>query len=315
MNSVIQGIHHVTAIGGDPQRSIDFYVGLLGLRQVKKTVNFDDPSAYHFYYGDANGSPGSIVTFFYWPGGDADGRVGSGQATALVFSAAPASLSFWHRRLESHGVEVERQERFGEEVLSFRDPDGIPVEIVAVEFDARSGWDGAGVPQEVALRGLHAAELTVVEASLTAALLTEGMGFRMVRREGNRTRYEVGDGGSGRYADVIEGAGERGLGGVGTIHHMAWSVPDVDAERAKQAEFRSAGLGVSAVMDRDYFRSIYYREPGGILFELATAGPGFAVDEDFESLGTQLRLPRQHEALRAEIERLLPVVEPAPVLS
>ena len=315
MKPEITGIHHVTAIASDPQRNIDFYAGLLGLRMVKKTVNFDDPSAYHLYYGDEHGSPGSIVTFFYWPGHDARGRVGSGQTTALVFSAPEGSLGYWQERLGKHGVEVERKERFGEEVLAFVDPDRIPVEIVAVANDSRSGWTGAGVPEEHALRGLHTAELTVAFAAPTEGLLSIEMGFRLVKREGDRARFEAGPGGSGHYADVIQSAGPRGAGGSGTIHHIAWSVPDDETELKKQDELVASGYHVSPVMDRDYFHSIYYREKGGILFEIATENPGFAVDESPASLGTGLKLPKQHEHLRARIEQILPPLQPAASLS
>lgn len=308
----ITGIHHVTAIASDPQKNIDFYAGLLGLRQVKKTVNFDDPSAYHLYYGDEHGTPGSIVTFFYWPGHEARGRIGSGQTTALVFSAPPASLAWWQERLARHGVTVERKTRFGEEVLAFVDPDEIPVEIVAVAEDSRSGWTGSGIPAEHVIRGLHTAELTVAFAAPTEALLSIEMQFRLVKREGDRARFEAGPGGSGRYADVIEApSAKRGSGGSGTIHHIAWSVPDDATELAKQSELQDSGYQVSPVMDRDYFHSIYYRERGGILFEIATETPGFAVDEPAASLGTALKLPRQFESHRAKIEQLLPPVEAA----
>lgn len=307
MKREITGIHHVTAIASDPQRNIDFYAGLLGLRLVKKTVNFDDPSAYHLYYGDEKGTPGSIVTFFYWPGHEARGRRGSGQTTALVFSAPAASLGYWAERLQRNGIAVERKARFGEEVLSFSDPDQIAVEIVEVADDARAGWTGSGIPREHALRGLHTAELTVGFAAPTEGLLSMEMGFRLVKREGNRARFEAGPGGSGRYADVIEDSVlPRGTGGSGTIHHIAWSVPDDETELAKQTELQKSGYQVSPVMDRDYFHSIYYRERGGILFEIATETPGFAVDEAPDALGTGLKLPKQFTELRARIEAVLP---------
>lgn len=315
MKPEITGIHHVTAIASDPQRNIDFYAGLLGLRMVKKTVNFDDPSAYHLYYGDESGSPGSIVTFFYWPGHEARGRIGSGQTTALVFSAPPASLDFWQERLERCGIPVVRRTRFGEEVLAFADPDKIPVEIVAVENDTRRGWARGGIPMEHVLRGLHTAELTVGFAAPTEGLLSIEMGFRLVKREGDRARFEAGPGGSGRYADVIESKAARGTGGSGTIHHIAWSVPDDETELAKKAELQRSGYPVSPVMDRDYFHSIYYREKGGILFEIATENPGFAVDETPDSLGAGLKLPKQHEHLRARIEQVLPPLQPAASIS
>jgi glyoxalase family protein len=307
MRDQITGIHHITAIASEPKRNLAFYAGLLGLRLVKKTVNFDDPSAYHLYYGDATGSPGSIVTFFYWPGLEAKGRVGAGQATAIVLSAPVASLDFWQDRLKDHEVEVARRVRFGEEILSFEDPDGIPVEIVAVANDERQGWTGSGIPPQHALRGLHTAELTVRKAQATEDLLAGTMEFRLVKREGNRARFEAGPGGSGHYADVVEnGTASSRANGVGTIHHIAWSIPDDASQIKKMKELHQAGFQSSPVMDRDYFHSIYYREKGGILFEIATENPGFAVDEAPESLGNELRLPKQFEKARQRIEQLLP---------
>ena len=310
----ITGLHHITAIASDPQRNVDFYTGLLGLRLVKKTVNFDDPSAYHLYYGDETGSPGSIVTFFYWPGHAGRGRVGSGQNTAIVFSAPAGSLDFWQERLRAEGLAAERRARFGEEVLAFADPDGIPLELVAVADDARAGWTGAGIPARHALRGLHTAELTVRDAGPTEKIVTDTMGYRLVKREGNRTRFEAAAGGGpGRYIDVIgDASAAPGLGGTGTIHHIAWSVPDDAAELAMQERLQRDGYPVSDVRDRDYFHSIYYRERGGILFEIATAAPGFAIDEPAGSLGSELRVPKQFQHVRARIERLLPPIK-APV--
>ncbi|MBE2214582.1 MAG: ring-cleaving dioxygenase [Opitutaceae bacterium] len=307
MNTLIHGIHHVTAIASDPQRNVDFYAGLLGLRLVKKTVNFDDPSAYHLYYGDTNGAPGSIVTFFYWPGGAGRGRVGAGQSTRLSFSAAPESLTYWVERLTAHGVAALRQIRFGEDVVTFVDPDGIPIEIVGAVGDSRNGWSGAGVPQEHALRGLHTTELTVTRAEPTTQLLTGVMGYRHVRSEGGRARYATVLRTPGTFIDVIAGADAvEGIGGVGTIHHVAWGVVDDAAQKNAHALLTGAGFVVSPVRDRSYFRSIYYRERGGILFEIATDIPGFAVDEPVDSLGTALKLPGQFEPARREIEALLP---------
>ena len=308
------GLHHLTAIASDPQANVDFYTGLLGLRLVKRTVNFDDPTAYHLYYGDATGSPGSIVTFFYWAGYEARGRVGAGQATTLVFSVPPASLDFWLERLRSHGVDASRRNRFGEDVVAFADPDGIPIELVAEEADARAGWQAhPDVPTAQALRGLHTAELTVRTAGPTETLLTGPMGYRLVRREGNRARFEAANGGgSGHWIDVIADANAAsGLSGAGTVHHLAWSVPDDSTELILQQRLRQFGYAVSEVRDRNYFHSIYYREPGGVLFEIATEAPGFAVDEPVSALGTALKLPAQFERARAEIERRLPLLAPA----
>jgi glyoxalase family protein len=306
MNEHVTGLHHLTAIATDPQANIDFYAGLLGLRLVKKTVNFDDPSAYHLYYGDAQGTPGSIVTFFYWPGAPR-GRNGSGATTAITLSAPPASLGYWQDRLQRHDVALERRQRFSEEVIAFNDPDGIPVEIVAVENDPRQPWTGAGVPAEHALRGMHTAELTVRDARPTEDLLTGPMNFRLVRRDGNRARFEAGPGGSGRYADVIgDPKAARATGGAGTIHHIAFRVATDEAQLEMQERLFEASYHVSEVRDRDYFHSIYYRERGGILFEIATDVPGFAVDEPADSLGTALKLPKQIEHAREQIEALLP---------
>ncbi len=308
----ITGLHHVTAIASDPQRNIDFYAGLLGLRLVKKTVNFDDPSAYHLYYGDETGSPGSILTFFYWPGGAGRGRVGAGQVTRLSFSVPAASLNFWENRLQRHGVAAARVRRLGEEVLTFQDPDGIPVELVEVPTDVRTGWMGGVIAGDRALRGLHTTEITLRDSSATEKLLVDVMGFRRLAREGDRTRYEVGAGGSGAYLDVIiAGGASRGLGGVGTVHHIAFRVADDAGERALQTQLAAAGHVVSPVRDRSYFRSIYYREPGGVLFEIATDIPGFAHDEPVATLGTALRLPAEFERFRADIEASLPPLHPA----
>ena len=304
------GLHHITAIASNPQTNVDFYTGVLGLRLVKKTVNFDDPSAYHLYYGDESGSPGSIITFFYWPGHEARGRIGAGQNTAIVFAAPAASLDFWQQRLAANNVAATRRSRFGEDVVAFADPDGIPVEIVAVTDDTRTGWTTAAIPAEQALRGMHTAELTVRAPQATENLITATMGYRLVRREGNRARFTSATAErSGTYIDVIADASTApGAGGSGTIHHIAFSVPDDATELVMQKALHVAGYSVSEVRDRNYFHSIYYREPGGILFEIATANPGFAVDESLASLGTALKLPVQFERARSQIERLLPPI-------
>ena len=304
------GLHHVTAIASDPQTNVDFYAGLLGLRLIKKTVNFDDPSGYHLYYGDETGRPGTIITFFYWPGAGSRGLVGRGQMTRISFSASAASLEYWRERLSARGVSAQRSERFGETVLTFADPDGIPLEIVATAGDPRIGWTGGEIPAEHALRGMHTAELTVGTAASTEQLLTKIMAYRLVRREGTRSRFEAGEGGPGHYVDLLADQGNPlGRGGVGTIHHIAFRVPDDETQLAMQAALSAAGHGVSAVRDRNYFHSIYYREPSGILFEIATDSPGFAVDEPVETLGTSLRLPAEFERARKEIEALLPPIE------
>jgi glyoxalase family protein len=305
------GLHHITAVAGNPQTNVDFYTGVLGLRLVKKTVNFDDPSAYHLYYGDETGSPGSIITFFYWPGHEARGRPGSGQTTAIVFAAPAASLDFWQQRLASLSVAATRRTRFGEDVVAFADPDGIPVEIVGVTDDPRAGWSTAAIPAAHALRGMHTAELTVRSALRTEHLVTAVMGYRLLRREGNRARFtSAHSSASGAYIDVVaDTSAAPGAGGSGTVHHIAFSVPDDATELAMQKALHVAGYAVSEVRDRNYFHSIYYREPGGILFEIATAHPGFAIDESPATLGTALKLPVQFEPARPQIERILPPIK------
>jgi len=311
MNNLITGLHHLTAIATAPQANIDFYAGLLGLRLIKKTVNFDDPTAYHLYYGDAAGTPGSIVTFFYWPD-SRPGRIGPGQSTAINLSVPRSALDYWQRRLERHAVPSERRTRFDEELLRFSDPDGIPVELTAVDADGRAGWSGAGVPPESAVRGMHTAELTVSQTQPTEELLTRVMGYRLVRRDGNRARFETTPTGPGHTIDlIVDAATPRGTGGAGTIHHLAFRVATDDAQIEMQARLGRAGYRVSEVRDRNYFRSIYYREPGGILFEVATDIPGFTVDEPLESLGTALKLPPQFESARGDIAARLPPLRPA----
>ncbi|BBL78509.1 diguanylate cyclase [Rubrobacter xylanophilus] len=304
----VTGIHHVTAIAGDPQRNAGFYAGVLGLQLVKKTVNFDDPTTYHLYYGDAGGKPGTIMTFFPWP--DAPrGRIGSGQVVTTAFSVPAGSLGYWTERLVESGVRFERpRERFGETVLSFEDVDGLRVELVAAE-DGREGWDGGPVPARHSVRGLHHVTLAVEAAERTARLLTETLGFRREGAAEGRERFAAGPGGPGRFVDVSEAGGfPAGSTGVGTVHHVAFRVPDEEVQLALRGEVAALGYNVTPVIDRKYFRSVYFREPGGVLFELATDGPGFTVDEAEAELGRRLQLPPWLERRREEIERSLPPV-------
>jgi glyoxalase family protein len=311
MKTDVSGLHHITAIARDPAANLAFYTGVLGLRLVKRTVNFDDPTAYHLYYGDESGTPGSLITFFYWPDAGAAGRVGTGQATALTFSAPADSLAAWQARLEARGVQAARVVRFGEAALRLADPDGIPVEIVGVADDSRPGWTGGGVGPALALRGVHAIELTVSDTRATARLLEERMGHRTVAREDGRLRLTAGPGGSGRLVDLVDGSGRpAGIGGTGTIHHVAWRVSDDAAQSRVRAQVGAGRYFVSPVRDRNYFRSIYFRADGGVLFEVATDVPGFLVDEPLGSLGQALKLPPEFEPARAEIERALPPLEP-----
>lgn len=304
----IPGIHHITAIAGDPQRNLDFYTTVLGLRLVKLTVNFDDPGTYHFYFGNDKGTPGSILTFFPWP--DAPrGVVGSGHVTAITFAVPTGSLAYWRSRLSAHGVKVNDEgERFGEMVLAISDPDGLPLEIVASpQADPSSAWTDAPVDREHAICGFHSATLSEEGYEQTARLLTDTMGFSLVGSEGNRFRYQAGGGGAGATVDVLcTPAGRVGRLGTGTVHHIAWRTPDDAQQLQWRSELVRLGYNVTPVIDRNYFHSIYYREPGGVLFEIATDPPGFAIDEPQEHLGERLMLPREYESQRPTLERVLP---------
>jgi glyoxalase family protein len=310
MDNRILGIHHITAIARDPQRNVDFYVGTLGLRMVKVTVNFDDPGTYHFYYGDETGNPGTILTFFPWPGA-LRGRRGTGQATAVAFSVPQGSLDFWQARLTAAEVRVDApQERFGDTVLTTYDPDGMPVELVAhADAEARPGWPGGPVPVQYAIRGFHSVTLAESDPLPTVMLMENVLGFEAVGEEVNRVRYQIGDGGAGTYADILHLPGTApGVVLAGTVHHVAYRTPNDDEQESWRELLRRVGAHVTPIRDRQYFRSIYFREPGGILFEIATDTPGMTYDETVESLGSSLKLPPQYEGLRAELERKLPTI-------
>jgi glyoxalase family protein len=306
----ILGIHHVTAIATDPQRNLDFYTELLGLRLVKRTVNFDDPSTYHLYFGDEIGSPGTILTFFPWPKAGR-GSAGVGQASVTSFSVPEQSLSYWTRRLQSAGVPVEASgKRFDEEVLTFADPDGLKLEIVA-HASARQvyTWTGTDIPAGHSIRGFHGITLSERKAESTAEIL-QLMGFRKIAEEGNRLRFEVGDGGDGTLVDILLFPnGPHGHVSAGSVHHVAFRVADNDSQNEWRKELIQHRLGVTPVLDRNYFQSVYFREPGGVLFELATDSPGFTIDESVELLGEALKLPAQYEGSRDDIEKILPPLQ------
>ena len=309
----VHGLHHVTALAADPQRNVDFYAGALGLRLVKKTVNFDDPSTYHLYYGDDIGRPGTIITFF--PTERAlQGQQGSGQAAEIAFAIAPSSIGYWMHRLIERGVPYERAQRFGEQTLTFKDPDGLLLELAADPADAgpNSALAGFGVPAEHAIRRIHTVALWLERRDETAELLTTRMGFRPIGEDDGRLRYAAGNGRSGAQVDLRSVPGFwRGATGAGTVHHIAFRVPGDEEQSAIREALASDGVQVTTVKDRNYFRSIYFREPGGVLFEIATDVPGFAVDEPEDALGRQLKLPEWLEHRRATIEgRLPPVVLP-----
>src|SRR5690606_25370972 len=291
------GIHHITAICGDPQRNVDFYVGLLGLRLVKKTVNFDDPGTYHLYYGDGLGSPGTIMTVFAWllpPTVQANARQGTGQITATPFWIPAASLDYWTDRLAAAGVDFDGPEaRFGEPVISLHDPDGLPLELVARGGGTlRAPWKEGPVPVEHAIRGFSGATLCLDGYERTARLLTDPVGFREVGSERPRFRCQVGEGDDAAMIDLLcHPEGEPGRMGIGAVHHIAWRARTGEEQREWRSVLAAAGLDVTPVLDRNYFTSVYYREPGGVLFEIATDPPGFTADESPEELGTHLKLP------------------------
>jgi glyoxalase family protein len=302
----ITGLHHVTAIAGDPQRNLDFYVGLLGLRLVKRTVNFDDPGSYHFYFGDAVGTPGTILTFFAWP--DARrGIRGSGEISATAFAIPPGSAGYWLDRLKEQHVSAERTpKRFGEEVVRFADPDGMLIELIeSTPNDEVVLWsEGSG---EHAIRGFHSVSATLQSHEETAKLLTGVFGYRLVQETGNRLRFaKPAEAGIGRTIDLISAPDVHpGRIAVGSVHHIAFRVPDDEQHIAWREKLVGLGYEVSPVMDRTYFHSIYFREPGGVLFELATDPPGFTLDESVDELGANLRLPSWMEQARPKIEKNL----------
>ncbi len=303
------GIHHVTAIAGAPKRNLDFYVGVLGMRFVKKTVNFDDPGTYHFYYGDETGQPGTILTFFPWDHA-APGRVGVGETEETAFRIPEASVGYWMHRLIMHGAPAKREVRFGESVLTLRDPDRMRIALVAVPgIEAEPGWSDGTVPAEHAIRGVHTASLLVADKTKTAAILTDVLGFTEVGSEGAVTRYRAGDTAIGGLIDLHE-AGEffKGRPGAGSVHHIAFRADEEGQAAMVQRLAEAHGIRTTPQVDRDYFRSVYFREPGGVLFEIATEDPGFTVDEPLDVLGQALKLPKNYEPHRAEIEARLPVL-------
>ncbi len=309
MPESVPGIHHVTCITGDVQRNVDFYVATLGLRFIKKTVNFDVPDTYHLYYADLIGSPGTAMTFFGWPHLDW-GPQGAGQVREVSFAVPPDSLGFWSDRLRRLGLAAERSHRFGTDVISLEDPDRMRLELVGEEpGEGWQPWPDGPVAPEHQIRGFHSVTLLESDRTPTETFLTEVMGFREVGRTGARARFETGAGGPGAVLEVVEDASApRGEEAVGTVHHVAWRAHDDAHEVAWRERWLAAGRQVTPVIERKYFRSIYSREPGGVLFEIATDGPGFTVDEPVESLGTGLQLPPQYEDRRDKLKFNLPPI-------
>jgi len=306
----ITGLHHVTAFASDPQKNMDFYAGILGLRMVKKTINFDAPDVYHFYYGNEAGDPGTILTFFPYPG-IAAGRKGKGQLTTTSFSIPEHSLDYWKKRLDRFGIAYQQpQPRFDNEMfIAFEDNDGMAIELVANKTDTRKGFSYGQIPEEHALKGFYGVTLSEDKYDYTANLLLHQMDHRLIQEKGNRIRFSA-SGSSGDFVDILlTPESVRGLGGAGTVHHVAFATPDDNSQLAFREQLMSKGLvQATPVLDRQYFHSIYFREPGGVLFEVATSDIGFAIDEMPEHLGEALKLPPWEEPNRATIEQgLLPV--------
>jgi glyoxalase family protein len=308
MKNTIAGIHHITAIAGNAQRNYDFYTKVLGLRMVKRTVNFDDPGTYHFYYGNQTGAPGTILTFFPWEG-IVGGRSGTGMATEIGYSVPAGSLDFWTGRLKAYNLQPQSQ-RFGETVLPFRDPDGLNIDlIVPQQPDTREPWTTTDVKADAATKGFHSVTLTLKSIAPTASILTDVFGYQLKGQEGNRYRFITPAGASASIVDLVETPqGTRGLNGGGTNHHVAFRVPNEEVQMEFREKILSKGLHITPKINRDYFYSLYFREPGGVLFELATDTPGFTVDEPLDQLGTHLKLPNQYESSRETIEKSLPTL-------
>lgn len=309
MSKLITGIHHVTAMADDPQKNLDFYAGILGLRLVKKTVNFDAPEVYHFYYGNENGSPGTILTFFPYKG-IAKGRKGKGQLTVTSFSIPENSLDYWMKRLDKFNVPYQQpQQRFDDEVFIYlEDHDGLGLELVANKIDNRKAFDNGVIPVEHAIKGFYGVTLSEDGYEKTAGLLTQQMDHTLIAEKGNRFRYSA-SGVAGDFVDIVcEPDTLRGLGGGGTVHHIAFATPDDASQLEVRKKLTGAHVNPTSVLDREYFHSIYFREPGGVLFEVATNPPGFTVDEELAHLGESVKLPAWFEPHRAQIEKnLIPV--------
>jgi glyoxalase family protein len=308
MENKILGLHHITAIAGDAKRNFDFYSKVLGLRFIKKTVNFDDPGTYHFYFGDEVGSAGTILTFFPWGAGIQQGRKGSGMATEIGYSVPKGSLDFWQKRFEQYNVIYNKPaEKFGEKYLTFLDPDGLKLELIESKTDDnRKAWETDEVKADVATKGFHNITLTLNNIKPTAAILTDIFGYKLIDQDVNRYRYATDAVENAAIVDLVELPEEkRGLNANGTVHHVAFRVPNDEVLMKFREKIEEYGLQITPQIDRQYFHSLYFREPGGVLFEIATDNPGFTVDESLEELGQNLKLPAQYESQRAAIEEHL----------
>lgn len=308
MNNNILGLHHITAIAGNAQNNFDFYTKVLGLRLVKKTVNFDDPGTYHLYYGDESGAAGTILTFFPWEG-IGQGTEGVGMATEIGYAVPEGSLDFWQARFKEYQVKTgDVSERFGETILPFKDPDGLSLSLIIPKTaDNRKPWETDAVKKEIATRGFHSTTLSLQKIDETAKVLTDIFGYRLLSQEGNRYRFITDTVETANVVDLLEiSGGQRGRNAAGTNHHVAFRVKDDAVQMEFREKILSKNLQITPKIDRDYFFSLYFREPGGVLFEIATENPGFTVDEPLNELGTHLMLPHQHAHLREDLEKILP---------
>lgn len=308
MENQIKGIHHITAIAGNAKRNVNFYTNTLGLHLVKKTVNFDDPNTYHLYYGDTAGSPGTILTFFPWEG-IAAGRRGARQATEIGYSVPQGSLDFWLKRLDDHNVTYNKvATKFGEDYLTLLDPDGLKLELtVAKNQDDRLPWETTEIKADNAIKGFHNITITTNKMQPTADILTGVFGYKLLEQHVNRYRFITDTVGTAAIVDLVEVAGEvAGHVAGGSVHHVAFRVENEQILMEYRDKIANLGLHITEKIDRNYFYSLYFREPGGVLFEIATDNPGFAVDEPADELGTHLMLPAQYESQRAQIEKNLP---------
>lgn len=308
MENTILGLHHITAIAGNAKINYDFYTRILGLRLIKKTVNFDDPKTYHLYYGNETGAPGTILTFFPWEG-IAAGRKGARQATEIGYSVPEGSLDFWQARLDKNNVIYNKQaEKFGEKYLTFLDPDGLKFELtVAKNKDTRTPWVTSEVTAEHAITGFHQVTITTNKIDKTAEILTDVFGYSLLEKQVSRSRFITSAVDHANLVDLVEAPGEiAGHVAGGSVHHVAFRVKDEQTLMYFRDKIAAKGLHITEKIDRNYFYSLYFREPGGVLFELATDNPGFSVDEPLNELGKNLKLPVQYEKQRAEIESILP---------
>ncbi|MFD2245241.1 ring-cleaving dioxygenase [Pontibacter ruber] len=311
MEDRILGLHHITAIADSAKKNLDFYTKVLGLRLLKKTVNFDDPGTYHLYYGDEVGSAGTILTFFPYEGAR-HGRAGTGMATHIGYAVPEGSFDFWINRFKEHQVEHgQPSEKFGEQYIPFKDPDGLQLELVIPKnTDSRKPWETAEVKADVATRGFHSVTLTLRNADKTARILTDIFGYKLQEQSGSHYRYLTNAVDTAAIIDLVEEPNaNRGDGGAGTNHHIAFRVKDDKVLMQFREKIASSGLNITEKIDRNYFYSLYFREPGGVLFEIASDNPGFLIDEPLAELGTHLLLPPQYEPHRAKIEAVLPKLD------